>query len=82
MVLGTVKLKHRNNTVSPSKRGRDVAKELTARKNCAKEFTIFFLRDPVCRDSQLKIGRTEQKCIEMDKLAQMDHSCRLSREEF
>ena len=27
-----------------------------------------FLRDPVFRDSQLKIGWTEQKCIEMDKL--------------
>ena len=25
-----------------------------------------FLRDPVCRDSQLKIGWTEQKSIEMD----------------
>ena len=33
-----------------------------------------FLRDPVYRDSQLKIGWTEQKCIEMDKLAQEDHS--------
>ena len=41
-----------------------------------------FLRDPVLRDSQLKIGWTEQKCIEMDKLAQEDHSYRLSREEF
>ena len=41
-----------------------------------------FLRDQVYRDSQLKIGRTEQKCIEMDKLAQEDHSCRLSRDEF
>ena len=29
-----------------------------------------FLRDPVYRDSQLKIGWTEEKCIEMDKLAQ------------
>ena len=41
-----------------------------------------FLRDSVYRDPQLKTGWTEQKCIEMDKLAQQDHSYRLSREEF
>ena len=41
-----------------------------------------FLRDPVFRDSQLKVGWTEQKCIEMDKFAQEDHSYRLSRDEF
>ena len=40
------------------------------------------LRDQVYRESQLKIGWTEQKCIEMDKLAQEDHSIRLSKEEF
>ena len=33
-----------------------------------------FLRDQVFRESQLKIGWTEQKCIEMDELAQEDHS--------
>ena len=33
-----------------------------------------FLRDPVYRGLQLKIGWSEQKCIEMDKLAQEDHS--------
>ena len=43
---------------------------------------FFFFRDQENRDSQLKIGWTEQKCIEMDKLAQEDHSYRLSREEF
>ena len=41
-----------------------------------------FLRDQVYRESQLKIGWTEEKCIEMDKLAQEDHSYRLSRDEF
>ena len=41
-----------------------------------------FLRDQVFRESSLKIGWTEQKCIEMDKLAQEDHSNRHSREEF
>ena len=53
------------------------------RKNITKEFTIvFFETKYVHRDSQLKIGWTEQKCTEMDKLAQEDHYYRLSREEF
>ena len=56
--------------------------ELTARKNITKEFTIVFLRHQVYRESQLKIGWTGQKCIEMDKLAQEDHSNRPSRKEF
>ena len=34
------------------------------------------------RESQLKIGWIEQKCIEMDELAQEDHTYRLSKEEF
>ena len=33
-----------------------------------------FSRDQVYRESQLKIGWTEQKCIEMDKLAQEDQA--------
>ena len=41
-----------------------------------------FLRDQVYRESQLKIGWTDQKCIEMDKLAQKDHTYRLSKEEL
>ena len=41
-----------------------------------------FQRDPVYRDSQLKTGWTEEKCIAMDKLAQEDHSYRLSYEEY
>ena len=82
-MLGTVKLKHRNSAISPSTRGRDVANELTARKNISKVFTIvFFFRDLVFRQMQLAIGWTEQKCIEMVKLAQQDHTYRLSKEEF
>ena len=41
-----------------------------------------FLRDQVYRDSQLETGWAEQKCTEMDKLAQEDHSYRLSRDEL
>ena len=47
---------------------RDVSKEMM------KEFTI------VSYEIQ-NVGWTEQKCMEMDKLAQEDHSNRLSREE-
>ena len=41
-----------------------------------------FLRDQVYRESQLAIGWTEQKCIEMDELAKQDHTYHLSKEEF
>ena len=41
-----------------------------------------FLRDRVYRESQLSIGWTEQKCIEMDELAKQDHTYRLSKEEL
>ena len=55
MVLGTVKLKHRKSTISLSTRGRDVAKELTARKNITKEFSIVFYETTyiVIRNSKL-----------------------------
>ena len=43
-----------------------------------KVFTIVFLKDQVCRESQLKIGW----CIEIDELAQQEHTYRLSKEEF
>ena len=57
-------------------RGRDVSKRILM------EFTIALQRDPVHRDSQLKIGWTEEKCIAMDKLAQEDHSYCPSSEEY
>ena len=57
-------------------RGRDVSK---------KNFEGIhdrFQRDLTYRDSQLKIGWTEEKCIEMDKLAQENHSYCPSSEEY
>ena len=57
-----------------------------ARRRCIKK--IFegihdrLQRDSVLRDSQLKIGWTEEKCIEMDKLAQENHSYCPSSEEY
>ena len=65
-VLGTAK------TEAQKERGRDVSNKIM------KELTIVSKRDPAYRDSQLKIGWTEEKCIAMDKLAQEDHSYRLS----
>ena len=41
-----------------------------------------FLRGPTYRDSHLKIGWTEEKCIEMDRLAQENHSYCPFSEEF
>ena len=41
-----------------------------------------FQKDLRYRDSQLRIGWTEEKCIEMDELAQKDFTCRPSTEEF
>ena len=58
------------------------ATELTLKVNITKVFTIVFSETKVYRDSQLAIGWTEQKCIEMDELAKQDHTYRLSKEEF
>ena len=67
MVLDTANLKHRKSILRPTTRGRDVSKRIMMEFN---------------RDSQLKIGWTEEKCIAMDKLAQEDHSYRLSCQEI
>ena len=82
MVLGTVKLKRRNSTMSPSTRGKRCRKRIDGQEEHYEGIHDRFLRDPVYRDSQLKIGWTEQKCIEMDKLAQENHSYRPSRDKF
>ena len=76
MVLGRTKLKHK----------KEHSVVHNARKRCIKKnyegIHDRFQRDPVYRYSQLKIGWTEEKCIAMDKLAQEDHSYRLSYEEY
>ena len=76
VVLGTAKLRHRKSISWLTTRGRDVSK-----KNFDGTHDRF-QRDPVCRDSQLKIGWTEEKCIAMDTLAQEDHSYCPSSEEY
>ena len=55
-----------------------------ARRRCLKKkfegIHDRFLKDSTYRDSQLKIGWTEETCIAMDKLAQEDHTCPLPEE--
>ena len=57
-----------------------------ARRRCVKKnfegIHDRFQKDLTYRDSQLRIGWTEEKCIEMDELAQKDFTCRPSPEEF
>ena len=75
-VLGTAKLRHRKSISWPATRGRDVSKRIMM------EFTIVSneIQFIVIRNSKL-VG-AEEKCIEMGKLAQEDHSYRLSYEEY
>ena len=57
-------------------RGGDVSKRIL------KEFTIASKKDLTHLDSELRIGWTEEKCIEMDELAQKKFTYRPSPEEF
>ena len=76
MVLGMVKLKHRRSTSQPILRGRDVSQRIF------QGIRDRFQKDLRFRDSQLKLGRTEEKCIDMDELAQTDFTYRPSTEEY
>ena len=63
-----------------SRRGNPMVFGTAKLKHGKKHFVAFFYEIRKNRDSQLKIGWTEEKCIAMDKLAQEDHSYRLSHE--
>ena len=97
MVLVTAKLKNRKSTILPwtfHRYSRSLSERPTfnAWTRCRKRVDALeehykwihdrFQRDSENRESHLKIGWTEQKCIEMDKLAQEDHTYRLSRDVF
>ena len=41
-----------------------------------------FQKDPVFRESQISIDRTEEVCIRMDKDAQKDFTCRMTEDEY
>ena len=75
-MLGTAKLRHRKSFSWPTMLGGDVLK---------KKFDGIhdrFQKDSRYRDSQLKIGWTEEKCIEMDELAQKDCTYRPASEQY
>ena len=76
MVLDTAKLKHRKSILWLTMRGRDVSKRIM------KEFRIVSYETQYIVIRNSKNGWTEEKCIAMDKLAQEDHSYRLSYEEY
>ena len=75
VVLGTAKLRHRNSISWSTMRGRDVSRRILM------EFTIAS-NEIQYIDSQLKFGLTEEKCIEMDKMAQENHSYFPSSDEY
>ena len=75
VVLGTEKLRNREHFLAHNARKRCIKKNFDGIHDR-------FQRDSVYRDSQLKFGWTEGKCIEMDQLAQEDHSYCPSSEEF
>ena len=66
----------------PPIRGRDVAKELTVKKNITKEFTIVFKETKSIVNHNSKLAGPSRSESRMDKLAQEDHTYRLSKEEF
>ena len=76
MVFDTVKLKNRKSTKKACNAWERCCKRVDSQGEHFKGIHDRFLRDQVYRESQLKICWTEQKCIEMDKLAQEDHSYR------
>ena len=74
------------NYIIKKERPRGARHGKTARRRCRKKkfegIHDRLQRDSTYRDSQLKIGWTEEKCIEMDKLAQENHSYCPSSEEY
>ena len=64
VVLGKAKLRYKKSISWPQ-----CAEEMSPKKNF-KGIHDRFQRDSTYRDSQLQIGWTEEKCIEMDKFAQ------------
>ena len=80
MVLNMAKPKNRKSTTWLGMRGRDAVRKSTLKVNITGTHDRF-LRDPVCRESQLAIGWTEQQCKEWDELAKEDHTYHLTPEE-
>ena len=60
-------------------RGKYAVKNWTLKMDILWDIHDRFLKDRICRESQLVIGWTEQKCIEWDELAEEDHVVSLQR---
>ena len=82
MVLGMAKPKNRKKYHIAWNAWKRCCKKVDSQGGHYKRIRDRFLRDQVYRESQLKIGWTKQKCIEMDELAQQDYTYSLSEEEF
>ena len=65
---------------------RDTTSRIRSRKKCKKKFYLGihdrFIRDEKFRKNMFDIGRTEQICREMDKLADEDHTHNITPEEM
>ena len=62
-------------------RGRDGVRKSTLKLNIFTGIHDRFLGDPVCRESQLAVGWSEQKCKKWDELAKEDHTYKPTPEE-
>ena len=82
MVLDTAKTEAQKEYHIAFNAWKRCCKRVDAQEEHYKGIHDRFLRDQVYRESQLKIGWTEHKCIEMDELAQQNRTYRLSTEEF
>ena len=82
MVLGMARPKYKDSTTWLGMRGRDAVRKSTLKVNILQVFTIDFSEIQfICRESQLAIEWTEQKCKEWDELAKEDHTYHLTQGE-
>ena len=76
MAIDLGRLKNKKTIILP------IIGERDASRGILKGFTIVSSKDPVFRESQLEIDRTEEVCIQMDKDAQKDFTHRMTQEEY
>ena len=79
MVLDTAKPKNRKSTIQPGMRGRDAARKLTLKVNILQVFTIDFLEIHSIVNHNSQSDGQNKKCKEMDKLANEDHTYRITK---
>ena len=82
MVLDTAKPKNKQEYQKAWNAWKRCCKKVDSQDGHFSGIRDRILRDPVYRESQLAIGWTEQKCKEMDELAEENHTYHLSTEEI